>query len=702
VGSPGSGDRSARYILHRSDARPARSGWYELKLRADAAVHFLEPTLVVSHGDAEADLVEHPLPPIGATEARHLFRVDGRIVEMAIEFRAPGGAAPLPVLEIGLRRLGRVARTIEAFRLDKREALQAVGWRLAGKRLRARNRMMRLLGCLPRMAYGQWLAGRTVASGTVAGGPGCGGATVEAGPGVTVIVDLGAERLLAPRTAASLARQRPAPLEVLVVSESDFAEPSVPAGWPAAWRHIRCAPTTDAAKRLALAAKAAAGGWVLPMRNGDALAEDAIRHLLSTARAHPGAVAIYGDHDRLDAHGRRHRPAFKPQWNEPYFLAYDYIGPVVAFARSALGVAGGATQHPGLARDELLLRLARAAGNDAARSIVRVPHVLAHLGSPHDEIVAADAPSARARLVSEHLRQRGEPAEVTPQASGLLRTAWPLPKPPPRVSLIVPTRDRVDLLRPCIDGLRRGTSYPDIEILVADNGSVRPETAAFFAEIAADPRVRIVPCPGPFNFSVINNTAVRAATGSLLGFINNDIEVLAPDWLTEMAGWAARPSVGAVGAKLLYESGTIQHAGVVMGLGGLAGHAHRFYPGDHPGYANRLVVPQEVSAVTAACLVVAREKFVAAGGFDERAFPIAFNDVDLCLALRKTGWRNVWTPHAVLRHKESASRSNDMSPERRAAWELECANLRARWGDIIRADPCYTPNLTQEREDFTL
>lgn len=291
-------------------------------------------------------------------------------------------------------------------------------------------------------------------------------------------------------------------------------------------------------------------------------------------------------------------------------------------------------------------------------------------------------------------------AAAARDANGHVRVTWPLPDPPPLVSVIVPTRDGIDLLEPCIAGLLHGTDYPALEVLIADNDSRDRRTRAYLETIARDARVRVVPCPGEFNFAAINNRVAEVARGDVLGFLNNDIEVMAPDWLTEMVGHALRPDVGAVGAKLLYPSGLVQHAGVIVGLDGLAGHAHRFYPAGHPGYMDRLMCTQVFSAVTAACLVMRRDAFREAGGFDAATFRVAYNDVDLCLRLGQRGLKTVWTPYAVLRHKETATREHDYTPARQAQYQRESAAFRERWGHVIAHDPQYHPLLTREDERF--
>jgi O-antigen biosynthesis protein len=273
--------------------------------------------------------------------------------------------------------------------------------------------------------------------------------------------------------------------------------------------------------------------------------------------------------------------------------------------------------------------------------------------------------------------------------NGLLRIENPLPVPPPLASVIVPTRDRLDLLRPCLDSLRRCTDWPNLEILVCDNDSREPETLAFLRAFEREGRGHVVPCPGPFNFAAMNNAAASRARGGLLVFVNNDVEAFRPDWLSLMAREALRPDIGAVGAKLLDAAGRIQHGGIVLGTGGLVTHGHRHFPGDAPGYLDALQVTHAVSAVTAACLVVETAKFRAVGGFDEAVFAVDFNDVDLCLRLSAAGHRTLLVPAAVLHHREAASRR--WTPEARDRHLREVEALKTRWGPLLAQDPHYHP-----------
>jgi GT2 family glycosyltransferase len=270
----------------------------------------------------------------------------------------------------------------------------------------------------------------------------------------------------------------------------------------------------------------------------------------------------------------------------------------------------------------------------------------------------------------------------------------------PLVSIIIPTRDKAGILKACVESIRHGTDYAAWEILIVDNGSIEPQTLAWFEEVQHDARIQVVSFAGPFNYSAINNFAVRHAKGEIIVLLNNDIEVITPDWLTEMVGHALRPEIGAVGAKLLYPNGMVQHAGVVLGIGGVAGHDHRYLGGTEPGYYFRAIATQNYSVVTAACLAVRKSVYEEIGGLDAVNLRVAFNDVDFCLKLLKAGYRNVFTPHALLYHHESLSRGHDDTPEKQEIFEYEFGYMKTFWGNI--ADSSYNPNLSLEFEDFSL
>jgi GT2 family glycosyltransferase len=434
---------------------------------------------------------------------------------------------------------------------------------------------------------------------------------------------------------------------------------------------------------------AAEGDYVVPLRIGDALSPAALFHFAEALQADRHATILYGDHDHLDARGRRRRPWFKPLWNEEMFLAQDYLSPAVAIESC---LAKKIDQDRSIDVGSLVL----AATSTAAGPIVHVPAILCHVDPTNED----GAQSARLDALRSHLQLRG--ASCAPGPFGTAKVQWPLPRDLPLVSIIIPTKDKVHLLRSCVESVTRLTDYKNYEILIVDNGSVQKQTADYLAGLEQDSRIRTIPYPGPYNFSAINNFAVRRANGSHLCLLNNDTEVVEPGWLTELMRYAVRPDVGAVGAKLLYEDRSIQHAGIVIGIGEAAGHAHRFLPADQPGYFRTPHVAQFISAVTAACLVVDRRKFLAVGGLDEESLAVAFNDVDFCLKLEAAGWRNVYVPHAVLFHHESRSRGLDSSPTNIGRFRRELKILQDRWGTKGYQDRLFNPNLDPCSETFVL
>jgi len=257
------------------------------------------------------------------------------------------------------------------------------------------------------------------------------------------------------------------------------------------------------------------------------------------------------------------------------------------------------------------------------------------------------------------------------------------------------------LLAKCINSIRNQTQYSNYEITVINNLSDDPKTLKFFEELKSANIAKVLNFNRPFNFSAINNYAASKTDGPILCLMNNDIEVLDPHWLSEMVSHACRSKIGVVGCKLLYPNRTIQHGGIITGILGVAGHSHKYYPADSSGYFNRLQTIQNISAVTGACLVVRRELYENAGGLEEQ-LEVAFNDVDFCLRIQKLGYRNLWTPYAKLIHHESLSRGNDDTPEKEEHFNNEKGFMLKRWGDVLKRDPYYNPNLTLQDEDFKI
>jgi GT2 family glycosyltransferase len=341
--------------------------------------------------------------------------------------------------------------------------------------------------------------------------------------------------------------------------------------------------------------------------------------------------------------------------------------------------------------------------------IVHLPFVLYHWRMLEGSTsVTVDnkhyAVQAGLRAVSEALSRRGIDAEVTRlEHVPHYYVRYALPNPIPRVAIIIPTRDGLDVLRPCIQSVLERTSYPNFEVVVVDNGSEEQATLAYLEEIETM-GVTVIRDPQPFNFARINNHATRGLGADYFCFLNNDTTVITPDWLSEMVRECAQDKVGVVGAKLLYPDGTNQHAGVVLGIGGekIAGHAFTGTPGEDPAYFGRAELPHELSAVTAACMLTRRDLFEKLGGFDAETFAVAFNDIDYCLRARKAGYKVIFTPQARLTHHESKTRGFDLKGERRKRYLTEAEAMKERWGELLSNDPFYSPNLALGMAPFSI
>jgi GT2 family glycosyltransferase len=435
---------------------------------------------------------------------------------------------------------------------------------------------------------------------------------------------------------------------------------------------------------------------------GDVLSPCALSHFSIEIAARSGAGIVHCDEDRLDRDGRRSDPCFKPDWNLDLFYAQDYVSHAAAFARALIREVGGFRAAAGEAAGyDLVLRCIERLRPE---QIHRIPRVLWHKANPPAATDPARRRAAESRALADHLERQGIPAQVA-QGDGVRRVQYALPAELPLVTLIIPTRNGLTLLRQCVESIVMLTTYPNYEILLVDNGSDEPDALAYMAELGRQPGIRVIRDDRPFNYSALNNMAARLARGAVLGLINNDIEVISAGWLEEMVSLAMQPGVGAVGAKLLYPDETVQHAGVLLGVGGatgVAGHANKFLPAAEAGYMRRGASVQSFSAVTAACLLVRKSLYEQVGGLNEVDLKIAYNDVDFCLRLREAGYRNVWTPHAELFHHESATRGSDFSPSKRQRFDQEQDYMRSKWRALIADDPAYNPNLTEYAEDFGL
>ena len=449
----------------------------------------------------------------------------------------------------------------------------------------------------------------------------------------------------------------------------------------------------------------ASGEFVALLDHDDLLTPDALYEVALALLEHSDADLLYSDEDKIDDEGRRFGPFFKPDWCPDSFLTRMYTSHLGVYRRSLVSDLGGFRAGFDGSQDyDLVLRV-----TERTDRIVHIPRVLYHW-RVHSGSVASGAQAkpyaydAALRALNEAMERRGEGGRVEHLGDALghyvVRYAI---RSHEKVSIIIPTRDHGDDVDRCLTSIFERSTYPDFEVLVLDNGSREPATRQIFENwMRREPdRLRIIRHDVPFNFSEINNYAASHATGTHLLFLNNDTEVVAEDWIEAMVEQAQRESIGAVGAKLLYEDGRIQHAGVVLGIGGIAGHAFRFFEADAQVHYNYLQTVNNFSAVTAACMMMRRSVFEEVGGFDER-FAVAYNDVDLCLRIGRAGYRIVYLPHVVLFHYESKSRGYDVSEEQVARDQRERELMQRVWGIAGLRDPCYNPNLTLEREDFSI
>ncbi len=445
------------------------------------------------------------------------------------------------------------------------------------------------------------------------------------------------------------------------------------------------------------------GRYILQLGEEDRLAPHALLECAKILQRKPKVRLIYSDEDRIDEKGQRYAPFFKPDWNPDLFDSFPYLGSLCCLEKSLLEeVDAWAEGYGDAAQYRFLLR---AVHRLLPFEIHHIPQILYHRrvrrNEPRIFPISLDSTEA-VDAVRDALKE--PKVNVLPGLlEGSVKVEHPLPDPPPKVSIIIPTRDRYDLLHRCIESILEKTHYPNYEILIVDNQSSDPKTLEYFEKLQKEyAQIRVLPYDRPFNYSAINNEAVRHASGEVVALVNNDVEIISHHWLTEMVRHAIRPEIGAVGAMLYYDNLTVQHAGVVLGLGEVAGHGHKYFPRESPGHFGRLKVVQNYSAVTGACLVVRKKLYEEVGGLEETHLTVAFNDVDFCLKLREKGYRNLWTPYAELFHHESKSRGVDNTPEKQKRFEEEVRYMQRRWGRLLERDPCYSRHLSRFFEDFRI
>lgn len=505
---------------------------------------------------------------------------------------------------------------------------------------------------------------------------------------------------------------------------------------------------TNSDRRLQQIGECVADYWVF-IESSVLPRVDALTQMLGQTVLDTKLKLLYSDNDTIDDYGRRKDPVFKPDWNRELLHNTNYIGGLFLIDDSTFEKAGLLRTDLGLSG--LYLMLLQSSRFLESRQVKRIPEVLYHryydeyslsrmnipnyLWRAERDVIALstyvesmrnsnDLTNANAAWKTNRGYLNDTPStNLSPQSMRVVAGELPgtfnirslpikhgsnapsdlsLPGTVPRVDIIIPTRDKVSVLKTCISSILRKTDYPSFNIIVVDNGSCETETKRYYNLIESDSRITIISAPGEFNYSLLNNQAVHRSTADVVVLLNNDTEVISPDWLDVLADYAVRPEIGCVGAKLYYSNNRVQHGGVIIGLKGMAGHAHRFANRFDDGYCGRLKMSQNMSAVTAACLAVRRSVYRSVGGLDEKNLKVAYNDVDFCLRVLEAGYQNVWTPQAELFHHESVSRGSDDTPTKRIRFQQEYNYMLTRWNMSERDDPAYNPNLTKDLEDFSL
>lgn len=448
----------------------------------------------------------------------------------------------------------------------------------------------------------------------------------------------------------------------------------------------------------------ATGHYVALLDQDDLLRPHSLLFVAEAITLNPDAGVIYSDEDKITDSGARFDPYFKPDWNLFLLRGQNYISHLGVYRRDLIEAAGRFRPgYEGSQDYDLVLRCIERLRDD---QIIHLPFILYHWRAHPASTASATsakpyAIDAAVRSLTDHLQRTSTRGKVEREGHDYCVRYTP-PHPAPSVAILIPTRDRLDLLEPCVSSILTKTTHPDFEIIIIDNGSEAADTLAYLDALKQHPKVKVLRDDNPFNYSRLNNLAARGASADFLCLVNNDIEVIDGNWLTEMLALGSQPTVGAVGAKLLYGNGLLQHGGVILGIGSVASHAELLAPPEWPGYFKRLVKPSELSAATGACLLVRAAAYASVQGLDEEHLAIAFNDVDFCLKLRQAGYRVLFCPFAVLYHHESASRGRDNAPPKAARFALEASYMLHRWGAVLPHDPAHNPNLSLQSTSFIL
>lgn len=464
---------------------------------------------------------------------------------------------------------------------------------------------------------------------------------------------------------------------------------------------INIASSTQHTEKLNIALEKCSGDYIAIVEQSDIVHRNALYRVMQKIMVDSNVKIIYSDSDTIDENGNRSEPCFKPDWNPDLFYSCDYIGRMCFYYTQIVRKSGGfRSGYDGAEEYDMTLRLVVHLNTD---EIAHIPKILYHQYRSSE--TKSFSPIGRIRDHDSGKRALQDLFNKTGSSildgleKTLYRVKYPLVDHLPLVSIIIPTRDRADILKVCIESVLEHTEYPNWEMIIIDNNSIQTQTHDYFEKISKDHRINVYPYNKPFNYSELNNFALKHAKGEILTLLNNDIEIISRGWLSEMVRHVLRPEIGVVGAKLLYPDRVVQHAGVIIGIGGVAGHGHKFISDDDPGYCHRAIAIQSISAVTGACLCVRRSVYTEVNGLDEN-LAVAFNDIDFCLKVREIGYRNLYTPYAKLIHYESISRGHDDTPKKHALFVKEFTYMKEKWGNKLLNDPAYNPNLTHDFENF--
>lgn len=444
----------------------------------------------------------------------------------------------------------------------------------------------------------------------------------------------------------------------------------------------------------------ATGEFVALLDHDDILPAHALARVVDCINEHPDASVIYSDEDKIDESGHRSQPHFKSDWNPDLLIGQNFISHLGVYRRSDVKRVGGFREGVEGAQDwDLVLRVSERC---SPQQIRHIPEVLYHWrsieGSTAMDIGEKNyAHTAAGKAIEDHLSRIGKAATLEPVDRYYWRPRYSIPEPAPLIAIVIPTKDHIDLLETCIDSIQSKTSYPNFQIVVADNDSEDPSSLEYFEEIQKR-GIEVFRIPGKFNFSKINNSIISDRSESLICLLNNDTTIINEDWLDEMVMHACRDEIGIVGAKLLFPHDHVQHAGIVLGIGGIGSEAFKYIHKTDDGYIHRAFLIGNYSAVTGACMLFRKSIWEELHGLNEDETPNAYSDVDFCLRCQEKGYRILFTPFAQLYHHQSASRGQDSSE----ALQSSTKYMQKRWGSYIQRDPYYNPNLTWEREDFTL